>query len=70
MEAWYEGEFQDVVFSTQQNDKIRRMIASLLAGYAWDDTNPVYKNARQRLSTLAAYCREQQTITAFELEVD
>lgn len=70
VEAWYEGEFQDVVFSAVQNDKIRRMIASLLAGYAWDDTNPVYKNARQRLSTLAAYCREQQTITAFELEVD
>ena len=58
VEAWYEGEFQDVVFSTQQNDKIRRMIASLLAGYAWDDRNPIHKNARQRLSTLAEYCRE------------
>ncbi|OTG84738.1 NAD(P)/FAD-dependent oxidoreductase [Acinetobacter sp. ANC 4648] len=58
VEAWYEGEFQDVVFSNNQNDKIRRMIASLLAGYAWDDTNPIHRNARQRLSTLAEYCRE------------
>lgn len=58
VEAWYEGEFQDVVFSEQQNDKIRRMISSLLAGYAWDENNPIYRNARARLSTLAAYCRE------------
>ena len=60
VESWYEGEFQDVVFSKTQNDKIRRMIASLLAGYAWDDQNPVHKNAKQRLSTLAEYCREGQ----------
>ncbi|WP_111858839.1 NAD(P)/FAD-dependent oxidoreductase [Acinetobacter sp. CFCC 10889] len=60
VESWYEGEFQDVVFSKTQNDKIRRMIASLLAGYAWDDQNPIHKNAKQRLSTLAEYCREGQ----------
>ena len=57
VEAWYDGEFQDVVFSKNQNEKIRRMIASLLAGYAWDETNPIYRNARQRLNTLAEYCR-------------
>lgn len=60
VEAWYDGEFQDVVFSDNQNDRIRRMIASLLAGYAWDETNPIHKNARQRLSTLAEYCREDK----------
>ena len=58
VEAWYDGEFQDVVFSGQQNERIRRMIASLLAGYAWDESNPIHKNAKQRLSTLAEYCRE------------
>ena len=58
VESWYEGEFQDVVFSEKQNDRIRRMIASLLAGYAWDEANPIHKNAKQRLSTLAEYCRE------------
>lgn len=63
VESWYEGEFQDVVFSKNQNDKIRRMIASLLAGYAWDDQNPIHKNAKQRLSTLAEYCREGQSQT-------
>lgn len=58
VEAWYQGEFQDVVFSELQNEKIRRMIASLLAGYAWDESNPIYRNARARLTTLATYCRE------------
>lgn len=64
VESWYEGEFQDVVFSKNQNDKIRRMIASLLAGYAWDHTNPIHKNPKQRLSTLAEYCREEQSQSA------
>ncbi len=36
------------------------MIASLLAGYAWDANNPMHRNAKQRLSTLAEYCREEQ----------
>ncbi|WP_313036261.1 NAD(P)/FAD-dependent oxidoreductase [Acinetobacter sp.] len=60
VESWYSGEFQDVVFSTQQDEKIRRMVSSLLAGYAWDTTNPIHKNAKKRLSTLAEYCRDPQ----------
>ncbi|NNH39066.1 NAD(P)/FAD-dependent oxidoreductase [Acinetobacter terrae] len=64
VESWYSGEFQDVVFSTQQDEKIRCMVSSLLAGYAWDTTNPIHKNAKKRLSTLADYCRDpQQTET-------
>ncbi|MEX5288606.1 MULTISPECIES: NAD(P)/FAD-dependent oxidoreductase [Acinetobacter] len=60
VESWYSGEFQDVVFSTHQDEKIRRMISSLLAGYAWDESNPIHRNAKQRLSTLAEYCREEK----------
>lgn len=60
VEAWYTGEFQDVVFSQYQNKniEIRNMISSLLAGYAWDTSNPIHKNAKRRLSTIAEYCRE------------
>ncbi len=36
------------------------MVSSLLAGYAWDSSNPIYKNAKKRLSTLAEYCRDPQ----------
>lgn len=60
VEAWYTGEFQNVVFSNHQENNVRSMIASLLAGYAWDHTNPIYKNAKKRLSTIAEYCREDQ----------
>ncbi|TCB43663.1 NAD(P)/FAD-dependent oxidoreductase [Acinetobacter terrestris] len=64
VESWYDGEFQDVVFSKNQDEKIRRMVSSLLAGYAWDTSNPIHKNAKKRLSTLAEYCRDpQQTET-------
>jgi hypothetical protein len=70
VESWYSGEFQDVVFSTHQDEKIRRMIASLLAGYAWDESNPIHRNAKQRLSTLAEYCREEQTQTTSERVAD
>ncbi|QER38674.1 NAD(P)/FAD-dependent oxidoreductase [Acinetobacter suaedae] len=58
VESWYDGEFQDVVFARHQNDNVRRMVSSLLAGYAWDDQNPIHKNAKRRLSALAEYCRE------------
>ncbi|NNH36158.1 NAD(P)-binding protein [Acinetobacter sp. NIPH 2377] len=64
VESWYDGEFQEVVFSKNQDEKIRRMVSSLLAGYAWDTSNPIHKSAKKRLSTLAEYCRDpQQTET-------
>ncbi|MEB3767083.1 NAD(P)/FAD-dependent oxidoreductase [Acinetobacter sp. MD2] len=58
VESWYNGEFQDVVFSPKQQVQIREMISSLLAGYAWDVNNPIHKNAKRRLSVIAEYCRE------------
>lgn len=58
VEAWYTGEFQEVVFSQNQHVKIREMVSSLLAGYAWDAANPIHKNAKRRLSMIAEYCRE------------
>ena len=62
VEAWYSGEFQDVVFSSQQNNDVKRMVSSLLAGYAWDDNNPMHKNPQRRLHALAQYCREFQQL--------
>ncbi|ALH95189.1 NAD(P)/FAD-dependent oxidoreductase [Acinetobacter equi] len=59
VEAWYSGEFQDVVFSQYQEEKIRLMISSLLAGYAWDEENPIHRNAKQRLHVISQYCQEQ-----------
>lgn len=57
VEAWYQGDFQDVVFSERQNDDVRRMVSSLLAGYAWDEQNPMNNNSVRRLKALAEYCQ-------------
>ena len=55
--AWYDGSFQDVVFAKDQQSEIRAMIASILAGYAWDTANPFVKESRRRLGALAELCR-------------
>ncbi len=58
VEGWYDARFQDVVFSSNKNDSVTRMISSVLAGYAWDIKNPYVKNP-SRLTTLAALCRQE-----------
>ncbi len=58
VEGWYDERFQDVVFSKIKNDKVTRMISSVLAGYAWDVHNP-YVKSPSRLSILAELCRDE-----------
>ncbi len=57
VDAWYDGRFQDVIFHDKQQPKVRAMICSILAGYAWDEANPYVKNARPRLDTLVELCQ-------------
>lgn len=56
VESWYGGGFQDVIFHPNQSSEVRRMIASILAGYAWDRSNPYVAEPR-RLATLEQLCR-------------
>lgn len=58
VEGWYDGSLQDVIYYPRQDPKIRRMICSVLAGYAWDTSNPYVGRAKQRLHTLAQLCRQ------------
>ena len=56
--AWYDGSLQDVIFFRGGRADIRRMICSVLAGFAWDPENPYTgPQAGQRLQTLARLCR-------------
>jgi len=57
VEAWYDGRFQDIIFCEHQLPDIRRMICSILAGYAWDETNPFVAEPRRRLDELAQQCK-------------
>lgn len=56
VEAWYAGGFQKIIFHQNQEPKIRRMIAAILAGYAWDQNNPYTQESKRRLATLEALC--------------
>ena len=56
--AWYDGRFQDIIFHQGQSQEIRRMLCSILAGYAWDDKNPYTKSTERRLNTLYQYCSQ------------
>jgi len=57
VEAWYDERFQNVVYHDQHDDAVRRMISSILAGYAWDKKNPFVEKSERRLSVLAEICQ-------------
>jgi flavin-dependent dehydrogenase len=55
VESWYRGGFQDVIFYENADPGIRQKICSILAGYAWDLTNPFVAEPR-RLRSLEEIC--------------
>jgi flavin-dependent dehydrogenase len=57
VERWYTGELQDMIFYPQQTPVIRRMISAILAGYAWDETNPYVVEPDRRLNALYEVCK-------------
>jgi flavin-dependent dehydrogenase len=59
VEGWYDGSLQDVIFFTKANPHIRRMICSILAGYAWDLDNPYVAEPQRRLRVLSELCAAQ-----------
>lgn len=56
VEAWYSGGFQQIIFHPGHSAEIRRMIASILAGYAWDRSNPYVAEPVRRLAVLQELC--------------
>ncbi|HEY3597944.1 MAG TPA: NAD(P)/FAD-dependent oxidoreductase [Paraburkholderia sp.] len=56
VERWYTGELQDIIFYPDQTPAIRRMISAVLAGYAWDESNPYVANPARRLDALYEVC--------------
>ena len=56
VESWYSGGFQRIVFQEYRRPKIRRMICAILAGYAWDQTNPYVREPKRRLAVLEELC--------------
>ena len=58
VEAWYDTRLQDIIFAAQKNPKVKAMVSSILAGYAWDENNPYVAESRRRVDVLAQICKE------------
>ncbi|MGR3907286.1 NAD(P)/FAD-dependent oxidoreductase [Burkholderia sp. SR8] len=57
VERWYSGALQDIVFHEDKASDVKDMICSILAGYAWDETNPFVREPARGLDILAEICR-------------
>ena len=60
--AWYEGKLQDIFFNPTIDQKIKRMICSVLAGYVWDKENYYVKNHAKAIDTLAHIVRMNKPV--------
>lgn len=58
VEGWYNGELRKVIFYDDPIDSIKQKVCSILAGYAWDEDNPLVKHSKRRLKALAQSCSE------------
>lgn len=50
---WYSGRLQKIFFHEKTEEKIKRQICSVLAGYVWDKTNPFVKNHSRIIQNVA-----------------
>jgi flavin-dependent dehydrogenase len=59
VESWYRGGFQRIIFHADPPREVRRMISAILAGYAWDQSNPYARDTARRLAALEELCYER-----------
>lgn len=57
VERWYTGELQDIIFYPHKTPHIARFISAVLAGYAWDESNPYVADPVRRLNALQEICK-------------
>jgi len=61
--SWYDGSLPSIFYSKNQNQDIKKMICSVLAGYVWDLENPYVRKHDRSIKTLAEVVKlESQTI--------
>jgi flavin-dependent dehydrogenase len=54
--TWYDTSFQNVIFFQSEDSDIKPMITSILAGYAWDESNPFVKSTSRGVRMLTKLC--------------
>ena len=56
--SWYDTKLQNVIFFQKDDNDVKSMICSILAGYAWDQENPYVNKTERRLTALVDICRQ------------
>jgi len=57
VQAWYDGALQRIIFNRPAEDtKVTSYLTSVLAGYAWDTTNPIVREPVRFLNVVDRLC--------------
>lgn len=56
IDAWYAGDFQRIIFQPNQLASVKAMICSILAGFAWDDSNPMTQRPAKKIEAIVDRC--------------
>ncbi|WP_339859514.1 NAD(P)/FAD-dependent oxidoreductase [Thalassospira alkalitolerans] len=57
VDAWYDGRLQAIIFNQPDDDsQLKRMVVSILAGYAWNIENPLVDKTERYLEMLHDLC--------------
>jgi flavin-dependent dehydrogenase len=56
VDAWYDGRFQRLIFEERQLVNIKAMICSILAGFVWDEANPMTQRCSKKIEAIAESC--------------
>ena len=56
---WYDGTLFKILFAGEQSPELMSQICSVLAGYVWDQNNPVVRQHDKIIRTLAKYLETQ-----------
>ena len=59
VEGWYSGDLHTIFFAENQMESLRRQIASVLAGYVWDETNLFVSQSEKSIPKLANFIRSR-----------
>jgi flavin-dependent dehydrogenase len=58
VQAWYNEDLIKIFFNPTQQSALRIRISSILAGYAWDETNSLTQHTNRRIKALAEACSQ------------
>lgn len=59
---WYNGDLQKIIYTKQENENIKRQITSILAGYVWDESNPMVKKHERGIPALAQVLGDEKNL--------